>query len=79
MTVVVPTDQLVDRLVKMLSPLELLRIAELQEAARLAGVSVDTLTTEHPDKVLKLSKRRKGMRVAHALMLREADRHPETS
>jgi hypothetical protein len=63
------TDQIVDRLLKMLPPLELLRIAEMPEASRLAGVSEDTLQREHPDKVVRLSKRRKGMRVAHALML----------
>ena len=66
-----PADQVIDRLLKMLPPLELLRIAEMPEAARLAGLSGDTLEREHPDKIVRLSKRRKGMRVAHALMLRE--------
>jgi hypothetical protein len=66
-----PADQVVDRLLKMLPPLELLRIAEMPEASRLAGLSGDTLEREHPDKIVRLSKRRKGMRVAHALMLRE--------
>jgi hypothetical protein len=66
-------DQIVARLLATLPPLELLRIAEMPEAARLAGLSVDTLAREHPDKVVKLSKRRNGMRVAHALMLRETD------
>jgi hypothetical protein len=66
-------DQIVARLLATLPPLELLRIAEMPEAARLAGLSVDTLAREHSDKVMKLSKRRNGMRVAHALMLREAD------
>ena len=64
-------DLIVNRLLKMLPPLELLRIAEMPEASRLAGLSGDTLEREHPDKILRLSKRRKGMRVAHALMLRE--------
>jgi hypothetical protein len=64
-------DQVVDRLLKMLPPLELLRIAEMPEASRLAGLSGDTLEREHPDKIVRLSKRRKGMRVAHALMLGE--------
>jgi hypothetical protein len=68
-----PADQVVDRLLKMLPPLELLRIAEMPEAARLAGLSGDTLEREHPDKIVRLSPRRKGMRVAHALMLRELD------
>ena len=66
-----PADQVVDRLLKMLPPLELLRIAEMPEASRLAGLSGDTLEREHPDKIVRLSKRRIGMRVAHALMLRE--------
>ena len=64
-------DQVVDRLLALLPPLELLRIAEMSEASRLAGLSGDTLEREHPDKIVRLSKRRKGMRVAHALMLRE--------
>jgi hypothetical protein len=64
------SDQVIDRLIKMLPPLELLRIAEMSEAARLAGLSPDTLAQQYPDKVVKLSKRRNGMRVAHALMLR---------
>ena len=62
-------DQVVDRLLALLPPLELLRIAEMSEASRLAGLSGDTLEREHPDKIVRLSKRRKGMRVAHALML----------
>jgi hypothetical protein len=66
-----PADQVVDRLLKMLPPLELLRIAEMSEASRLAGASGDTLKREHPDKIVKISRRREGMRVAHALMLRE--------
>jgi hypothetical protein len=64
-------DLVVDRLLKMLPPLELLRVAEMPEAARLAGASQDTLKREHPDKIVKISRRREGMRVAHALMLRE--------
>jgi hypothetical protein len=66
-----PADQVVARLLKMLPPLELLRIAEMPEASRLSGLSGDTLEREHPDKIVRLAKRRKGMRVAHALMLRE--------
>jgi hypothetical protein len=66
-----PADQVVDRLLKALPPLELLRIAEMPEAARLAGLSGDTLEREHPDKIVRLSKRRKGMRVVHALMLQD--------
>ena len=50
-------------------PIDLLRIAEPEEAARLSSASWDTLERNHPDKVIHLSKRRKGMRVGHALML----------
>jgi hypothetical protein len=64
-----PTDQIVDLLLKMLPPLELLRIAEMPEASRLAGLSADTLAREYGDKIVRLSKRRKGMRVVHALMV----------
>jgi hypothetical protein len=66
-------DQIVARLLTMLPPLELLRIAEMPEAARLAGVSQDTLKREHSDKIVNVSRRREGMRVAHALMLREVE------
>jgi hypothetical protein len=66
-------DQIIERLVKMLPPLELLRIVEMAEAARLSSLSTDQLTRDYPDKVVKLSKRRNGMRVAHALMLREVN------
>lgn len=68
---VVASDPIVDRLLKMLPPLELLRIAEMSEAARLAGVCADTLAQEHADKIVRMSKRRWGMRVALALMLRD--------
>ena len=66
-------DQIVARLLTMLPPLELLRVAQMPEAERLSGCSADTLEREHPDKIVRPSKRRKGMRVAHALMLREPD------
>jgi hypothetical protein len=63
------TDQVVDRLLTSLPALELLRVCELDEAARLSGLSRDSLVREHSDKVIRLSPRRLGMRVAHALML----------
>jgi hypothetical protein len=66
-------DQIITRLLTMLPPLELLRVAEMPEAARLAGASPDTLEREHPDKIVRISRRRKGMRVAHALMIRDLD------
>jgi hypothetical protein len=51
------------------SPVELQRIAPLGEAARLSGLSTDTLRRRHADKIIHLSPRRDGMRVGHALML----------
>jgi hypothetical protein len=50
-------------------PVELLRIAQPEEAERLSSTSWDTLLRNHPDKIIHLSKRRVGMRVGHALML----------
>jgi hypothetical protein len=52
-----------------LSPLELMRIVPLREAARLSGLSLRTLHTSFRDKFVHLSKRRLGMRVRDALML----------
>jgi hypothetical protein len=52
-----------------LSPLDLERIVPLAEAARLRGVSEDTLRRHDSDKILQLSPRRQGMRVRHALAL----------
>ena len=45
------------------------RIVSLAEAAGLRGVSVDTLKRNEPEKILKLSKRRLGMRLGDALQL----------
>ena len=64
-------DRIVARLLTMMPPIELLRIVEMEEAERLSSLSADTLVREHADKILKLSSRRNGMRVAHALMIRE--------
>jgi hypothetical protein len=66
-------DRIVARLVTMMPPLELLRIVEMTEAERLSSLSVDQLTRDYPDLIVKLSKRRNGMRVAHALMLRDVN------
>jgi hypothetical protein len=52
-----------------LTATELQRVASLTEAARLAGVSKDTLQRHHADKILQLSPRRLGMRVRDALSL----------
>jgi hypothetical protein len=49
--------------------LELQRIVTLAEGARLAGVSLDTLKRRHGDKIIKLSPRRRGIRIGDALHL----------
>jgi hypothetical protein len=51
------------------SRLELQRIAPLSEAAKLSGLSEDSLKRHHRDKIKQLSPRRLGMRVRDALML----------
>ena len=45
------------------------RIAPLEEAARLRGVSVDTLMRTDRARIIQLSPRRLGMRVRDALLL----------
>jgi hypothetical protein len=50
-------------------PIELLRIVPPEETEKLSSADWDTLKRNHPDKVVKISKRREGMRVGHALML----------
>jgi hypothetical protein len=51
-------------------PLELARVVSLAEAARLAGLSEDTIRRRHGDKIIKLSPRRSGMRTLDALTQR---------
>ena len=51
--------------------LELDQILTLKEAQAVSTLSVDSLMRHHADKVVFLSPRRKGMRLRHALMLRE--------
>jgi hypothetical protein len=46
---------------------EMQRVVSLAEAARLRGVSIDTLKRTQRDKILKLSPRRRGMRLFDAL------------
>jgi hypothetical protein len=48
---------------------EMRRIVSLKEAARLRGVSVDTLRRTLGGKILRLSTRRLGMRVGDALAI----------
>ena len=52
-----------------LSPLELARIVTLEEAVRLSSLSEDTWRREHPEKLVRLSDRRVGVRLRDALML----------
>ncbi len=52
-----------------LSKVERERIAPLNEAARLRGVSVETLLRTDREKIIQLGPRRRGMRVKDALLL----------
>lgn len=52
-----------------MTPLELLRVAPMDEASRLAGASVDTLERHHGEKIVTISPRRRGMRVLDALLI----------
>jgi hypothetical protein len=54
--------------------LEMRRICSLQEASRLCGLSDDTLRRVYRDKLIKLSKRRWGMRVGDALNLTASEK-----
>ena len=56
-----------------LSKTEQERIAPLTEAARLRGVSVDTLLRTDRERIIQLAPRRLGMRVKDALMLDDCD------
>jgi len=49
--------------------LELNRIVPLDQAARLRGAHQDTLKRNDANRIIKLSPRRQGMRVKHALLL----------
>ena len=52
-----------------MSAIELARIASMDEAEKLSGLSKDSLRRNHREKIIDLSPRRQGMRVRHALML----------
>ena len=52
-----------------LSPLELNRIVTLDEAARVSSLSKDAIKENYADKIIRLSPKRSGMRLGHALML----------
>ena len=48
---------------------ELDRIVSLQQAAELCNLSPDTFRRRYPDKLVKLSPRRTGVRLRDALLL----------
>jgi DeoR/GlpR family transcriptional regulator of sugar metabolism len=50
---------------------ELDRVVSMQEAARLMGISPETIRRRYREKVLQLSERRQGMRLRDALRLDE--------
>jgi hypothetical protein len=50
---------------------ELLRIASMLEASKLSGVSERTLRRNFPELIIQISKRRQGMRVRDALLLKQ--------
>ena len=61
-----------DNAFKLSPELELERIVSLQEAEKISGgLSPDSWKRNHPDKIVKLSQRRLGVRLRDALMLRE--------
>jgi hypothetical protein len=52
------------------SALELARKCSMQESAKLSSLSIRTLERNHADKIVYLSKRRKGMRLGDVLNLK---------
>jgi hypothetical protein len=48
---------------------ELQRVVDLKEAARLSGLSIDSIKRHHREKIIDLSPRRRGMRLGVALSL----------
>jgi hypothetical protein len=77
-----PSDtDLVSLLLRTIPPIELLRIVDMAEAERLSSLDEDTLRRNYPELIMKLSKRRDGMRVGDALMLRDHNKveHPNSA
>jgi hypothetical protein len=52
-----------------LTAVDLESIVSLQRASEISTLSEDTWRREHPEKIIKLSPRRSGVRLKHALML----------
>jgi hypothetical protein len=48
---------------------ELQRVVDPKEAARLSDLSIDTIKRHHASKIIELSPRRRGMRLGDALSL----------
>jgi hypothetical protein len=55
---------------------ELDRIITLQEAEKLSSVSVDSWKRHYPDKIIKLSPRRLGIRLRDALLIARGEVTP---
>jgi hypothetical protein len=64
-----PTDKHSDSKSLLSWPVEWLRIASPVEAEELSSLSWDSIKRNHPDKVVHVSARRRGMRVGDALMI----------
>jgi hypothetical protein len=62
----------VRELLRTMPATELLRIAPLPEAQRLSGLSADSLSRHHGDRVIDLGPRRRGMRIIDALMIKRS-------
>ena len=60
-----------DNRIQLSSERELDRILPLGQAAEISSLSADTLKRRHPDKLIRLSPRRLGMRLRDALMFTE--------
>jgi hypothetical protein len=54
-----------------LTPLDLERIVPLAMAEHLSSLSADVWYREHSDKLIRLSKKRVGVKLKHALFLPE--------
>jgi hypothetical protein len=52
-----------------LSAIEREKIIPLREVARLRGTHIDTIKRNEPHHIVRLSERRLGMRLKHALLL----------
>jgi hypothetical protein len=60
-----------DNHIQLSSKRELDRIVSLEQAAELCSLSADTIKRRWPNKLVKLSPRRVGIRLRDALMLSE--------